>query len=126
MKLVKLFKKQKQQEVNPTKQALGELYDILKDQSRWTKQKFALTKTGIIVMPDAPDAYRFCLVGGIDRVTRYSASYAERGPDQPLYFDVRDKIAEAVGSSLLMKFNDAPDTTHTDVITAIKKAYDAA
>lgn len=83
----------------------------IKTPERWTKDVFARTKQGNAIGYDSPAASKWCIVGAC-RVEHGSVT-AER------------EIWRAIGWTI-PTFNDAPTTTHADVMRVLRKAFIAA
>jgi hypothetical protein len=84
----------------------------------WTQRGFALDHGGNEV--DVDKACRFCMLGALHAVTE----------SQRTINDARLALARAIGCdrgsfSPIIDFNDAPSTTHADIIALFDRAIDA-
>lgn len=100
-------------------QPLKELRDLLDHPNGWCKSNFAKNSDGESVDPQHPTACKWCLMGGVTHVA---------GHNELLYSCVMSHLYDAlraIGTNVsMMTFNDAPETTHADVIAVIDKAIE--
>src|SRR5438128_1068476 len=104
---------------------LTALRELLGDRSRWTRGTNARGPNETPVNWDHPDACKFCLNGGLLKVSGH-----KRGADYPEYFNISElmlqKCAKSLFDSGYVTLNDSG--THADVVAvmdcAIKRAQD--
>ena len=83
-------------------------YELLSNESNWTKGHYAKDADGSPCDPLFDGARCFCFAGAINRC--YSSNVRA----------VRWKIVKVVGMSVAT-WNDAPRTTHAEVLGVLKK-----
>lgn len=108
---------------------LQDVRKLLESPRSWTKRAFARDASGRET-GNYHDAACWCLLGAINKCARV-ASFAD-----PHYFDAREHIKRAVveiagpGSpdvpTTTASFNDAPSTSHADILAVLDKAIDWA
>jgi hypothetical protein len=81
---------------------------------RWTKGALARDPLGRIVEPDDPAACQWCAAGAYDAARPLGAD------------DVLHRRVLEIGFRHLPGFNDAPETTHADVLALYDDAIQAA
>lgn len=86
--------------------------ELLSDPEKWYKGYFAVNKNGKNVSSISDKAYKWCMTGALSKVCPYDVDARHAAIDQ-LTFTLREGIPG---------FNDAPDTTHQDVMNAFDKA----
>lgn len=92
------------------------ILELLADPARWCKGHLAVDANGRTVEPTSPRACRWCLLGALE------ACYAA-APSVP-YRALRDAVREVceVSGGYPAWFNDAPCTTHEDILAVARKA----
>lgn len=89
--------------------------ELLSDEKRWTKGNMARDAAGADVNPRGKKAVCWCVVGAV-----------MKSPLGRLYQgDAIDRIYRVVGGSI-GGFNDAPTTTHADVLRVLDAAIERA
>ena len=81
----------------------------------WTRGEFARDLGGKVVGGASAHAVCWCAYGAIQAVAHEST----------LREDAEDAIASQVPSGYVADFNDAPETTHADVLAAFDRAIAA-
>jgi hypothetical protein len=100
---------------------------IISKKSRWTKGSLATTRSGRWVDPHSPSAYRFCMLGALERATydltassMASAIAAGVGFEIECFGRGARILSGTIGKTghfeSLQDFNDAPATTHAQVL----------
>lgn len=102
-----------------TLSTLRKMRDYLSAETRWIKNYMYTDDKGLIVSFE--EAQRACLLGTIE--------IALGEVDHPGFERVRDALREALPpipweGRYLSEFNDAPTTTHADVLALIDRAID--
>ncbi len=90
--------------------------ELLEDPKRWTKGAFARDAKGDEVKdPGDPSAVCWCLVGAMSVVYREGSRFVSA------YERLKDIILEQTGQHM-SSFNDAPETTHEDLMRIVRMA----
>jgi hypothetical protein len=85
--------------------------DVLTDESKWHKGDLAMSPTGARVSPNSPSAFKFCLLGALEKC--YTGEE---------YEEKKAKLYEANQCFSIVLFNDSPSTTFADVMALVEKA----
>lgn len=103
--------------MKPELQVYRDMYELLKDSSRWTTRYLARDKFGMpILSAHGGRAHSFCLLGAAERVDR------GRMDDLRPHLDVLLSVVERRGWPSIPKFND--ENEHETVMTALREAID--
>jgi len=86
---------------------------------KWSKRFAAANAAGAMVLPTHREARRFCALGAIARAQK--ADYILAGPVVTAF-----RSGAALGSRPISSWNDAPGTTHADVMAAFDRAIELA
>lgn len=87
--------------------------DLLADADNWIQGDYAKTSDGSPTTGIDPEATSFCMLGAVQKVTQSSDWYL---------LDVVDFLSDMTEMGDVVEFNDAPITTHEDVILLLKNA----
>lgn len=98
---------------------LQEVRELLAAEERWTKGSPARNKRGKPVSSTDKKAVCWCLNGALDKCAPRDASF---WPSVKLLENILGQGFEGN----YMRFNDAPDTTHKDVLGLLDKAIEKA
>lgn len=103
----------------PTKpsEILSAAADLIEPEGRWTQNRFAASADGEMRSPQEGEASCWCAWGALLRVAA--------DPSDDAVYDASD-IAEAVIGGNLVMFNDAPDRTQAEVVSALRQAAEKA
>lgn len=84
---------------------------LLSDPTRWIKNALALDKRGELVIPESASAVSFCAIGALDHVG----------------FDHRAlwTLTAATPRKNIPRYNNAPMTTHSDIMALFDRAISA-
>lgn len=96
-----------------THQILVQLRDLLADPKRWTKHQMARTETNYPVSPLSEEAAKWCLLGGLCKITNDNRGFSSA------YIGARLALRSAAESTVAA-FNDY--AIHEDVMAAIDRA----
>jgi hypothetical protein len=94
--------------------------DLLSDEGRWVKGWYAVDARGRDADPCASRARRWCAAGALYRVVD-GAAIAARGRATA---EARGLLMRACPERYVEKFNDAPTTTHADVLALFDRAIE--
>ena len=89
------------------------LSELLSDESKWIKGRFAVDSDGNMVSTNDPSACRFCLEGAIYRCCR--------GPGLGQILNRVDIRTRAKGYNSIPAFNDDENTTFEDIKTLLNE-----
>ena len=96
--------------------ALRDLLTLLAAPERWTQERYACASQGYSVDPDDTSARRWCITGGVFKVTNSRGTYTRV---------LQCLVAVAMPrTGLLSRWNDAPSRTHADVLALIDAAIE--
>ena len=84
--------------------------DLLRDPAHWAKGCYAYNSDGESVAPESEQAVCWCLIGAIKKC------YPENIANQ---VDKLDALLETIA---IVPFNDAPSTTHDQIVALLEKA----
>lgn len=96
------------------------LQRLLSRPGAWIQGPSARDKSGLPTEPSDPDACKFCLVGGILRVTGLNKFYDGAIPRDMA--DVLDEVAKDRGSLDALHFNEVPGRRQEEVVRLIDAA----
>lgn len=91
---------------------------LLATEGSWTKDALARGVSGYRVSPTGRNAKAYCLVGAGMRIAR------KRNPG-PIFDALRQQFSNPDADKVLLTFNDAPETTHANIIALIDGAIAA-
>jgi hypothetical protein len=94
--------------------------DLLADETRWVKGRYAVDRRGYSTDPRGRRARRWCAVGALHRAGSGADPAAEREAEALLRAACGARTA-VVG---VEQFNDRPGTRHADVLAAFDRAID--
>ncbi len=97
-----------------TKTLIQRVQRLLEKQERWTKGVSARDANGASTYPSSDNACSWCLTGALDAVALNGDRYIAGNL-------VQDAV-QARGYSNIPAFNDAPETTHYDVLSVLAEA----
>ena len=114
--------------------------ELLADPERWIKGVSAVDESGNDVMTGSLNAACWCLYGGINEVYPWDiddqpsflkwrdvmkqvADVIRQTPIYPEFLDdIKESIVTDSDDSVIMFFNDHPETSHADVVGIVEKA----
>lgn len=94
--------------------------ELLSDPAHWVQDVNAVDLVGEVVLPTSPDARSWCMIGAAIKVGGHEGK--EVLPSALAEFV---PLAFRVGQvALVASFNDAPTTTHADILAALDGAIE--
>ncbi len=98
---------------------------LIAEPEHWCKGVEARDERGVEVAPTDPDAYEWCVIGALDAANGVVPNVTWDGWDR--YCDAFSVLADLAQTRFqsLSDFNDAPSTTHTDILALFDKAIEA-
>lgn len=98
---------------------------LISDPNAWIRGHAGTDKSGLPVRANHPDACRWCALGALWKAADYDTREA-------IYCEIVDAevcLESALGVSLITgiaRYNDDPETTHTDVMSLYDRAIELA
>lgn len=89
--------------------------ELLSDPKKWTKGKLAKNELGLEVNTQDEAAVCYCAMGAIDKLA---------GNDVVRHSAALSWLIAALPSGNVVLFNDAPETTHADILDLFDKAIE--
>jgi hypothetical protein len=96
---------------------LDDLFELLKDPDHWTQHCLARKEDDVRIFPSHPDAVKWCLVGGIDKVTPLEFRTLQYELKRLIYQELKKKLGLPYFEDSLSSFNDR--FTHFEVLDLI-------
>lgn len=107
--------------------ALIKTLSLIEAPESWTRGTYARAADGQSIDRYSPDAVCFCLQGAYNRAVRETVNPAG-GPfsarEMVLNQRIKDALRMQAGMVDLTLYNDAPGTTHQDVIKCLNRTID--
>jgi hypothetical protein len=101
---------------------LAHVAKILEKPGCWTKGAYARDVHGTTVKIGDPSACQFCLMGAVYLALReLDISQRNEGASM-LIHDIRTRLSSPSKGLMVADFNDAPETTHQDVMNLLAEA----
>ena len=109
--------------ITKTKDVLSKTLQTIKDPNNWTKSFEAITKNGIDVRPEDPEATTYCLYGALRKTLIEMNVIGDRKLYMNVFNEIEKNILHETGplKDPIFDFNDAPETKHEDVIHILEK-----
>lgn len=99
---------------------LTQTKSLIANPDNWIKKKNALSAKGREVKPSSNRACKFCLLGALDRVSALNGfTYSVR--NEAIY-RLEIEVKQVSEYRCVHWYNDAPKTTHSDVIAILDNA----
>jgi len=99
---------------------LTQTKSLIANPDNWIKKKNAISAKGREVKPDSNRACKFCVLGAFDRVSILNnVSYSIT---KDAIYRLENEVKQVSDFRCVHWYNDAPKTTHSDVIAILDNA----